>query len=244
MLIHSWSACCFSQDATGLGSCMNRGVRQTRVSAGCAQPPRTFEIPQSYCHRWQVSPFILPRCGAWWCMNVLVGCHIGVRSIHELIERYGVETFRLCTADLIDYAERLIRADIRTWPKGQYSLTDYMVSDSYDGSRVKLHVTLTLAGDSLTADFTGTSPQMGGAMSMAAWQRKRRRLNQSGIITAEVSHQRSFLGGLLLVFWISSMYLVNEAISICPKASPSGWRKTCPMAFLWCRGVPPLSLQK
>jgi len=95
----------------------------------------------------------------------LAACHIGERAIHELIERYDVETFRTCAADLIDYTERLIRAEIAAWPKGQYSFTDYMDSDGCGGPPVKLHVTLTVAGDSLTADFTGTDPQTRGALN-------------------------------------------------------------------------------
>jgi N-methylhydantoinase B len=95
----------------------------------------------------------------------LAGCHIGERAIHELIERYGVETFRACAADLNDYTEQLVRAEIATWPKGSYSFTDYLDSDGCGGPPVKFHVTLTVEGDSLTADFTGTSPQMRGAMN-------------------------------------------------------------------------------
>jgi N-methylhydantoinase B len=58
-----------------------------------------------------------------------------------------------------------VRAEIATWPKGSYSFTDYLDSDGCGGPPVKFHVTLTVEGDSLTADFTGTSPQMRGAMN-------------------------------------------------------------------------------
>jgi len=95
----------------------------------------------------------------------MAACHIGERAIHELVERYGLEMFRTCAADLIDYTERLMREEIATWPDGQYSFTDYMDSDGCGGPRVKLHVTLTIAGNSLTADFTGTDPQTRGALN-------------------------------------------------------------------------------
>src|SRR5262245_24062246 len=49
----------------------------------------------------------------------LAACHIGERAIHQLIERYDVDTFRRCAADLIDYTERLVRTEIAAWPKGQ-----------------------------------------------------------------------------------------------------------------------------
>jgi N-methylhydantoinase B len=40
-----------------------------------------------------------------------------------------------------------------------------MDSDGCGGPRVKIHVTLTVEGDSLTADFTGTDPQVSGAIN-------------------------------------------------------------------------------
>ena len=95
----------------------------------------------------------------------LSACHIGERRILELAAKYGVETFRSCAADLIDYTERLVRAEIASWPDGSHTFTDYMDSDGVGGPRVKLRVTLTVEGDSLTADFRGTDPQAPGAIN-------------------------------------------------------------------------------
>lgn len=95
----------------------------------------------------------------------VAACNIGERSVHDLIKRYGVETFRDCSADLIDYTERLVRAEIASWPKGSYSFTDYLDSDGCNGPPVKFHVTLTVKGDTLLCDYTGTDPQMRGAMN-------------------------------------------------------------------------------
>jgi len=89
----------------------------------------------------------------------------GERAIIELIERYDLETFRAVTTDLINYTERLMRDEIASWPDGQYSFTDYMDSDGCGGPPVKLHVSITVAGDSLTADFTGSATQTRGALN-------------------------------------------------------------------------------
>jgi N-methylhydantoinase B len=66
---------------------------------------------------------------------------------------------------LIEYTERLVRAEIATWPDGRYTFTDYLDSDGVGGGPVKIQVALTVDGDSLTADFTGTSPQVRGALN-------------------------------------------------------------------------------
>ena len=95
----------------------------------------------------------------------LAACHIGERAIHDLIERYGPTTFAACTADLIDYTERLVRAEIASWPDGSHTFTDYMDSDGVGGPPVKLQVTITVKGDAFTADFTGSAPQVRGAIN-------------------------------------------------------------------------------
>ena len=95
----------------------------------------------------------------------IAACHIGRQAVHDLIVRYGIETFKTCAADLIEYTERLIRAEITSWPDSSHSFTDYMDSDGVGGPPVKLQVTLTVQGDSLRADFTGSDPQVPGAIN-------------------------------------------------------------------------------
>jgi len=95
----------------------------------------------------------------------LSACHIGERSIHDLIRRYGPETLAACADDLIDYTERLVRTEIGSWPDGSHTFSDYIDSDGVGGKPVKIQVTITIAGDNLTADFTGTDPQVRGALN-------------------------------------------------------------------------------
>ncbi len=95
----------------------------------------------------------------------LAACHMGERAVHALIERYGPETFLACAQDLIDYTERLVRAEIASWPDGSHTFTDFLDSDGVGGPRVRIRVTVTVRGDSLTADFTGTDPQVRGAVN-------------------------------------------------------------------------------
>jgi N-methylhydantoinase B/oxoprolinase/acetone carboxylase alpha subunit len=95
----------------------------------------------------------------------LAACHIGHRAVLDMVGRYGVDTFITCASDSVEYTERLVRAEIATWPKGSVTFTDYMDSDGCGGPRVKIQVTLTVEGDQLTADFAGTDPQVRGAIN-------------------------------------------------------------------------------
>ena len=95
----------------------------------------------------------------------LAACHIGERAIGDLIQRYGVNTVTACADDLIDYTERLVRAEIASWPDSSHSFVDYMDSDGVGGPRVRLQVTVKVEGDTLVADLTGTDPQVRGAIN-------------------------------------------------------------------------------
>lgn len=95
----------------------------------------------------------------------LAACHIGARAVEDLIGRYGAATFRDCAVDLIDYTERLVRAEIASWPDGSHSFVDHMDSDGVGGPPVRLQVEISVRGDGLRADFTGTDPQVRGAIN-------------------------------------------------------------------------------
>ena len=95
----------------------------------------------------------------------LAACHIGDNAIQEIIGRFGLTTFKNCCSDLLRYTEVLVRNAIRSWPDGSYSFTDYMDSDGVGGPPVRIQVALTVEGDSLTMDFTGSSPQVRGAIN-------------------------------------------------------------------------------
>jgi N-methylhydantoinase B/oxoprolinase/acetone carboxylase alpha subunit len=92
-------------------------------------------------------------------------CLIGERAILDLIRRYDVSTFEAISADLIAYTERLVRAEIAEWPDGTATFVDYLDSDGVEVNPVKLQATITIKGDSLIADFTGSAPQVRGALN-------------------------------------------------------------------------------
>ncbi|MAE65898.1 MAG: 5-oxoprolinase [Phycisphaeraceae bacterium] len=97
----------------------------------------------------------------------LAACHIGSRAVLELVERYTIDVFEQCALDLIDYTERLVRADIAEWPDRSSTFTDWLDSNGCPDSPapVKIQCTITVRGDGLVADFTGTDPQVRGAIN-------------------------------------------------------------------------------
>ena len=64
--------------------------------------------------------------------------------------------------ELHAYSERVVRQAIARLPDGRYGASD--VLEARDGE-LAIAVTVTIDGDGLTADFTGTSPQHEGNLN-------------------------------------------------------------------------------
>lgn len=96
----------------------------------------------------------------------IAACNTGERKVHEMIARFGIETFREGVKDLLDYAEAQARTIVRGLPDGVYPFADYMDEDAVDGRPCRLKLTLTIKGDELIFDFTGSDPQLESSLNM------------------------------------------------------------------------------
>jgi N-methylhydantoinase B len=96
----------------------------------------------------------------------LAACHIAETQFADLVGRYGPETVTTYMVEIIDYAERLTRAALADLPDGEWSFEDWIDDDGVDyGKPVRLFVTLTKRGDHMVVDWTGTNPQVRGAIN-------------------------------------------------------------------------------
>ena len=87
------------------------------------------------------------------------GCRIAEDRIRTLCDRYGLETVRESVDWIFDYSERLFRDQISRWPDGVYSAESRLDTDFIGRFDLPIRVSLTIDGDSIHADFTGTAPQ-------------------------------------------------------------------------------------
>jgi N-methylhydantoinase B len=93
-------------------------------------------------------------------------CKVGERELGKLFARYGRDTTRAHFAALLDYAERVTRAEISRWPRGTYRFTDHLDSDGFSDDPVPLTVAITVHEDGhLTCDWTGSAPQVKAALN-------------------------------------------------------------------------------
>src|SRR5262247_3168493 len=90
------------------------------------------------------------------------------RRIQEMIGKFGLATVVGGIDAVLDYTEQRARAAIRKIPNGTYRFTEYMEDDLRSEVPVRIQVALTIEGDSIHLDFTGTDPQVSSALNIAS----------------------------------------------------------------------------
>ncbi|MFI4989126.1 MAG: hydantoinase B/oxoprolinase family protein, partial [Alphaproteobacteria bacterium] len=123
----------------------------------------------------------------------IAAMNTGERKVHEMIEKFGIATFRQGIRDLLDYSEQQCRNIIRGLPDGEYFFSDYLDEDSVGGKPCRIALKVTIHGDSLTLDFTGSDPQLESSLNMPTGGDARHVLIMVGLVYALYSLDPSIL---------------------------------------------------
>lgn len=98
-------------------------------------------------------------------LSQLAALDVGARSIRTLAARYGVETLLRIGDALLDHAETAMRLAIAALPDGVFAGEDFVDGDGLEPGAKRIAVQLTIAGDTLALDFSGTSAQAMGPIN-------------------------------------------------------------------------------
>src|SRR5215469_13175090 len=69
-------------------------------------------------------------------------CRVGERRLQELIARYGVGRTKELCAELLDYSEHLMSAELANMPAGTYAAEDFLDDDGFGRDPVRIVVTV------------------------------------------------------------------------------------------------------
>ena len=85
---------------------------------------------------------------------------IGERAVHELLERHGTGVVQAAVDDTLERSEPRCGRQLRAIPDGDYHAERQLdsIGGAADAPTLKLRVGV--RGDTITFDFTGTSPQI------------------------------------------------------------------------------------
>jgi N-methylhydantoinase B len=94
-------------------------------------------------------------------------CRAGEQRMLQLVAKYGMPRLNLLVEGLLDYAERLVRAELKTLPAGEFAAEDLMDSDGVTDEPLKIAVRLRTdpKAGALEVDFAGTSAQVAGSVN-------------------------------------------------------------------------------
>jgi N-methylhydantoinase B len=95
----------------------------------------------------------------------LAGCLLGRDLTLELVERYGADTFEQAVDLILDQSERAARAFIAAMPDGVYGSQTWLDNDRYGDAPLPIKVKVTVAGDTLTIDYSEIADEVKGPIN-------------------------------------------------------------------------------
>ena len=96
----------------------------------------------------------------------IAACRLAEQGIQALARAQGVDRFLSLVEDLLNYSEIITRQALLALPDGDATFTDYIDDDGIDvGVPIPLVCTVRKRGDSMVVDWTGTAPQVKGAIN-------------------------------------------------------------------------------
>ena len=96
-------------------------------------------------------------------LRAMVGStRIGADSVAALAEELGVDRAFVCFEGILDQADRRFRTALGTLPDGRYEGVEITDNDCFESVDIAIRAAVTIVGDSVVVDFTGTDPQIKG----------------------------------------------------------------------------------
>ncbi len=100
---------------------------------------------------------------------MVAGVRKGSQRFSDVIDQFGLKATLNALSEILVQGERMARAAVRRIPDGVYEAEAILDGDGNDDApldeKLLLKLTITISGDELTADFTGTGPQNRGPMN-------------------------------------------------------------------------------
>lgn len=94
-------------------------------------------------------------------------CRVGEARVLQLVEKYGQQKLEALAEELLNYSERLVRAELRNMSAGGFHAEDWMDDDGVtdDPCRIAVQLRFEPQSGTIDVDFTGSSPQVAGSVN-------------------------------------------------------------------------------
>ncbi|EJL30840.1 hydantoinase B/oxoprolinase family protein [Novosphingobium sp. AP12] len=92
-------------------------------------------------------------------------CELGARRLRDLSAKYGVEVVRAATNRILDHGEEIARKAITAMPDGEWTSEVAIDNDGIVDEPVVIRLKVTISGDQMHVDLTGTASQTKGPIN-------------------------------------------------------------------------------
>ena len=92
----------------------------------------------------------------------LAAHRVGESRLLDMMIDHGVDVTIEHAHALLDYSRKMTEAVVARIPDGVYAFEDAMDGDGQDESEIPIRVTVSVAGERMTVDFSGSAPQVTG----------------------------------------------------------------------------------
>lgn len=95
----------------------------------------------------------------------VAAARVGAKRILELVGKYGRPAVVEAMEELLDYGERMTRAELAKLPKGTFQAEDIIEDDGLGNGPFEVKVKVTISDEKMVVDYSGTSPQAAGPIN-------------------------------------------------------------------------------
>jgi N-methylhydantoinase B len=96
----------------------------------------------------------------------IAACNLGARRLSDVIAGYGIGKIEAAFSEIRTRTEARMRMAVAALPDGTYRFDDVMDDDGLGTTNIPIRLAVTVAGDRITFDFAGTSPQVTGNINV------------------------------------------------------------------------------
>ncbi|MDN3016192.1 hydantoinase B/oxoprolinase family protein [Paenibacillus sp. BSR1-1] len=97
----------------------------------------------------------------------IAACNICEKRTIDMIDKYGLEEFNKYVELNKELSEKAYRERIAKLPDKTYEATEWIEHNGHENKLWPVHCKLTIQGDNITLDFTGTAPQTDGFVNIS-----------------------------------------------------------------------------
>jgi N-methylhydantoinase B len=97
--------------------------------------------------------------------TVLGICRVAEQRLRKLIEKYSLPRLQQALLDTLDASEQRLRTAINQLPGGTWCHTAYLDGAAATAHPLQVRLALTIDGNHIHADFTGSSPQVAAPLN-------------------------------------------------------------------------------